>query len=879
MKNVKNKITSIAITILLIASIAGSLTLTPKVSALVNIPTEAYINVAPNPTGVGQAVTVNFWLAVPLPSSELAVNMTVFYTNPSGTTQQLGPFKSDVTGGTFTLFTPTSTGNYSFYMKYGGQQLTVPAFAQDYMEPSQSQTVQLTVQSEPVSSVPWIPLPTQYWETPVSSQNVQLWYNIIGPWLGLGLNSFANSGTYNNTGNFNPYTTGPATAHILWTKPWAFGGPIGGDAGGTEEASYWSTSQYEPKFAPVVINGFLYSTQYPGSTQNPAGIQCINLYNGQTVWTLNTTNPLRCGQVVNYVTPNQYGGIAYIWTTGPLPGVQNANGALELNMYDAMTGSYVLSVVNGSSTSASPMTLTVDNSGNLIGYYINSTAGTEIVHPAVGVNKLVNNTGPSLCAWNSTICINPGSQWTTPQNGVIAFSTGIMYAAPIPTTLNAAPISPALNGDGYFGSGTVIMTSGDVIVLQSGMNYPPAPSAGETTGWLIQAGFDCATGQNLWIFNRTETPYTRLEGYMAGSGVYIDINQATFLATAYYLTTGAQAWQITLTGPNGTAPNTYDEYAIINHAVVANGIDYVWGLGGDIWAIQMSSGKVLWQTNTETLIGSSGTETPYGVWPLWVFTVGAMAGQNNVLYVPVGHEYSVPLFHGAKMLAINATNGQLIWSDLGFDVTATEVSYGIMTTLNAYDNQIYAYGKGPSAITVTAPSIGVTTATKITLTGTLTDISAGASQSAVKANFPNGLPCVSDASQQGLMDYIYQQQPLPSNITGVPITISVLDSNNNYRTIGTTTSNALGSYGFTWTPDIPGDFTIYASFAGSDSYYPSSAATQFYAGIPASTPVPTAIVQSNLATTRDLMLYIVGAAVAIIIAIAIVGVLMLRKRP
>ena len=45
------------------------------------------------------------------------------------------------------------------------------------------------------------------------------------------------------------------------------------------------------------------------------------------------------------------------------------------------------------------------------------------------------------------------------------------------------------------------------------------------------------------------------------------------------------------------------------------------------------------------------------------------------------------------------------------------------------------------------------------------------------------------------------------------------------------------------------------------------------------TPAPTVTAQSNLATTTDLMLYIVGAAIAIIIAIAIVGVLMLRKRP
>ena len=79
----------------------------------------------------------------------------------------------------------------------------------------------------------------------------------------------------------------------------------------------------------------------------------------------------------------------------------------------------------------------------------------------------------------------------------------------------------------------------------------------------------------------------------------------------------------------------------------------------------------------------------------------------------------------------------VVWSIDAFDVTSgPAISDGIMTTLNAYDNQIYAYGKGPSAITVSAPQIGVTTATPITMTGTVMDISAGSQQQAVAANFP-----------------------------------------------------------------------------------------------------------------------------------------------
>ena len=41
-------------------------------AAQVTIPTIAFCNVAPNPCGVGQQVTVNFLLVVPIPGGELA---------------------------------------------------------------------------------------------------------------------------------------------------------------------------------------------------------------------------------------------------------------------------------------------------------------------------------------------------------------------------------------------------------------------------------------------------------------------------------------------------------------------------------------------------------------------------------------------------------------------------------------------------------------------------------------------------------------------------------------------------------------------------------------------------------------------------------------
>jgi hypothetical protein len=128
------------------------------------------------------------------------------------------------------------------------------------------------------------------------------------------------------------------------------------------------------------------------------------------------------------------------------------------------------------------------------------------------------------------------------------------------------------------------------------------------------------------------------------------------------------------------------------------------------------------------------------------------------------------------------------------------------------------------------------------------------------------------------MESVYMQQPMPTNATGVPVTLSVIDSNGNYRQIGTTTTNAMGTYGFTWTPDITGNYTVIATFAGSGSYYGSSAQTYFYASSPPATPAPTATPATSVADTYFVPA-IAGLFVLIIIVLALVILGMLRKRP
>jgi hypothetical protein len=371
------------------------------------------------------------------------------------------------------------------------------------------------------------------------------------------------------------------------------------------------------------------------------------------------------------------------------------------------------------------------------------------------------------------------------------------------------------------------------------------------------------------------TPFTRDSTTKSGYGMYFMLESATGKLRAFNIKTGALLWgPIQLSGENGGVPNPYNSIGGYQ-TEIADGVLYIMGFGGDIWAIDAASGHQVWYTSTNKLLGPAGSDTPYGVWPLWVFSGGSIAG--GVYFLNVGHEYSPPLFRGAKQLAINITNGELIWEIAGFDVTnAATIVDGYATVLNAYDNQLYTYGKGPSSLTVTAPAVGVTTATPVTIRGTITDIAAGTKQEQTAANFPNGVPCVSDDSMSRWMEYVYMQQPMPTNTTGVPITLSVLDANGNYRQIGMTTSDGSGMFSYTWTPDIVGDYTVVATFAGSESYYPASAETSLHAAQAVS--ATTAPVE-NQQSAADL--YFIPAIAGLFVAIIVVGlliILVLRKK-
>ena len=94
--------------------------------------------------------------------------------------------------------------------------------------------------------------------------------------------------------------------------------------------------------------------------------------------------------------------------------------------------------------------------------------------------------------------------------------------------------------------------------------------------------------------------------------------------------------------------------------------------------------------------------------------------------------------------------------------------------------------------------------------------------------------------------------------------LSVVDPNGNCYEIGTVTSDSSGLYKLTWTPEIEGEYTVYATFDGSDSYWGSYATTALSVSKPAATATP----EPTQAATDYIRMTIRHQAVAVIIAVA-----------
>jgi hypothetical protein len=140
-----------------------------------------------------------------------------------------------------------------------------------------------------------------------------------------------------------------------------------------------------------------------------------------------------------------------------------------------------------------------------------------------------------------------------------------------------------------------------------------------------------------------------------------------------------------------------------------------------------------------------------------------------------------------------------------------------------------------------------------------------------------GTPAIADEYMTQWMEYLYMQKPCPTMANGVEVKLETLDPNGNFYEIGTVTSDAAGMYKLIWEPPVPGEYTIIATFEGSDSYYSSYGETAIGVTEAAS---PTQPIEPEPTEAAEVPL--ISMEVAIIIAVAvIIGIVAfwtLRKR-
>jgi hypothetical protein len=810
--------------------------------------TYMHINVGPNPVGVNQQVTVNMFAAIPTYTSEGYRDMTVTVTDPQGQETELGPFVTDTTGGTYAIFTPNQVGIWEFQAIYPGQTLTSGVT----QLPDDSEIFYLTVQEDPVTreGFPTPPGPENYWDLPVNAMNAENWYWHTGEWWGLGTAvTFEQTGG-NVNGMYNPYTDSVNSAHVLWTKPWGAGGVAGGESGPDQiTGHFWTTRQYQPQYAPVIMEGIMYANYYTTEEARPGhnGIMATDLFTGETLWIIDTYERLRCGYSPTWHNLNEYGTIGpYIITTGDHPGVDTAG--TTYNIYDGVTGKYIASIINGHG-----MDLTLDDDRDIIGFYLDNV-------------EVDNTTERHLVRWDMTECLrtttngNPAFGWNLRQDYEFDFHRGDVWSEKVPdwTEIQGATGPDSLSVDA--------ITNDDVVMTASGRRSDP---------WNFVVVMDKNNGELLWARNISslETdaflPYTRTETEI-NDGMYIIANMENYKVQAYSTRTGAKVWNTELRGDNGALPHWYDLFNF--HMSPGPGVSFFYGFGGDVWCLENTDGSIRWYTNTTKLVGAPGAENPYGIWPLWTFNCEAIT--NNVIYLNIGHEYNPPMFPGAQMCAINITDGSLVFSYLGMFIRSTAVAYDILLSLNAYDNQIHALGRGPSSTTVKAPDYGVTLGTPVTITGTVMDISAGTEQNEQAKRFPNGLPCISDEDMSHFMEHVYQEQTLDYEVSGVEVVITTIDPNNNWYELGRTTTTSSGVFGLAVEPPVPGLYRIIATFDTTNSYWGSSAETYMYVGETApTTPIEPEPPTPEPPTEPEPEAPLITTEVAIIIAVAVAVVI------
>ncbi|MEM2108676.1 MAG: PQQ-binding-like beta-propeller repeat protein, partial [Candidatus Bathyarchaeia archaeon] len=737
-------------------------------------------------------------------------------------------------GGTGVTYTPDIPGTYYAQMSFPEQQVEVATLglpAGTILEASTTDKLEIKVQTEPLEYWPGVPLPSEYWSRPINAQ-FREWSSIAGNWL-MAKGYFIDMDA---PGNDNA----PEAPHILWAKPLVKGGlgALGGGlAGGTSgDHAFEDGDAYEGLFGqPVIIGGVLYFNRYKasGDTAVEQEVVAVDLRTGNEVWVRNWNNTrLAFGQTFYWDSFNYHAVFAILWTTI----------GTTWHAYEASTGRWIYSITGVQTGTGTNI---YGPNGEILRYTVNLAAGWMLKWNTTRVvtERRIQQYGPveTNQAHGSYLREYMGTTF----NGTL----GIEWNVTIPKGL----------------PGSVVATLDDRILGANFATGSLAPSA--LVVWALSTKTE-TRGQLLfnisWSPPRPDARY-RLEAASVKDGIFVIVCAETTEKWGFDINTGRQLW-----GP--TAKQDYkDAWQYASGGVwefIYNGKLYSAGTGGTVYVYDVKTGNRLWTYDFvdryhEFLFGNN-----------W-FIYAAFIADGKFYFNYAEHSPGDPKERGSQMVCLDAETGEEIWR-LNYYGTVwggkPVIGDSIIACLNSYDSRIYAIGKGPSATTLAAsPEISMHGG-KVLLKGMVTDISPGTDDIAIQKRFPGGVPVVADECMSAWMEYVYMQFPRPADVKGVEVVISVLDPNGNCYEVARATTDASGFFSAVFEPPVPGKYTVIAEFKGSKAYWGSYAETAIYVeDAPPATPPPTPPPQAPVET------YFVVSTAAIIIAIAIIGALMIRK--
>ena len=902
MKTFKKNGLSIFFAMFLMLTIAFPLTL-PTIEAQTTQTLNTNIYVTAQPVGgVGQSMALIYWTeqmppdigeqsgALASPSGRAGwYGITLTITTPNGTEEVFKMPYSDPVGGGYLNYVPTEIGNYTLKANFPGTWKNSTT-TRTWYPPAESPVDKFTVRTEPIAGWPEAPLPNNYWERPISGPS-HTWTVLAGQWLGGSSTQWPLGGSGGTTRNYG-YGKAPESPHILWTRQHYPTGGIMDERFGDQP--YTLNHYQDITFNPgIILDGVIhYIPQYTGhwgegSPGDVFGWGGISLYTGELLFEDSKAMKPAFGQIYLYNSPNQHGGFSYLWRTSnvalptnvtrqPYPGTTSETvnlttrpGTQTWEMIDAFTRNRVCFVANvsasGTQVYGEDGSITIYNAVNKgttasPRYYLTLWNSSAIKTMVAG------DDGTYYWQWRPQWGghADYGFRWRENVNAFHDGDTGFSLNVSIPSLYG--PRNAIQNQTATI---RVVRENEYVIFGTQGLNNPN----GVVPTWLMAISLKPGQqGQKLWETSFTP-PFADVTAaqFTAGIGltdvvpedeVVLFDDERTLKRWGYDMKTGQKLWE--------SEPEPQLHYYGLSNVIYDGKLISYSRCGGTLLAYDLRSGDIVWKYIAQ----GEGTESPYGN-----AVISSVMVADGKLYVGSSeHSASTPLWRTPGLRCINATDGAEIWKILNWG-TEMAVADGILVAFNWYDGQEYAYGKGPSATTVTASPQSSTHGSSVVIEGTVTDQTpTGRRNTNNEMQFTlKDTPAISDKDMQAWMEYKFKGQGFPTNAKGVEVTLNAIDPNGNFVPLGNTTCDVNGNFGLSFVPDVPGNYQITADFAGSNSYYPSTSTTFLTVDpAPEATTIAETIQNQSLADQ-----YFIPAIAVVVLAIAIVGaimIVMLRKQ-